>query len=88
MRRWLQHLTGRGRVAIFDIDIHHGNGTQQIFYNRDDVLFVSIHGHPDECYPDDMGFADETGNGTGAGYTLNIPLPFGTDDITYLAGSS
>ena len=80
-----QHLTGRGRVAIFDIDIHHGNGTQQIFYDRDDVLFVSIHGHPNECYPYYMGFADETGNGTGAGYTLNMPLPFGTDDTAYLA---
>lgn len=80
-----QHLTRRGRVAILDIDIHHGNGTQQIFYERDDVFFASIHGHPDVCYPYYLGFADETGSGAGAGYNLNIPLPFGTNDTQFLA---
>lgn len=80
-----QHLTARGRVGILDIDIHHGNGTQQIFYARDDVFFVSIHGHPDVCYPYFLGFADETGHGVGDGYTLNLPLAMGCDDHTYLA---
>jgi acetoin utilization deacetylase AcuC-like enzyme len=77
-------LCVRGRVAILDIDIHHGNGTQQIFYERDDVTFVSIHGHPDECYPYFLGFADEIGAGVGTGHNLNIPLAFGCDDAAYL----
>lgn len=78
-------LTSRYRVAILDIDIHHGNGTQQIFAERADVFFASIHGHPHECYPYYMGFADETGIGAGQGTTLNLPLAFGCDDATYLA---
>jgi acetoin utilization deacetylase AcuC-like enzyme len=78
-------LRVRGRVAILDIDIHHGNGTQQIFYERSDVTFVSIHGHPEVCYPYFLGFADETGLGGGTGHNLNIPLAFGSDDATYLA---
>ncbi|MFZ9857737.1 MAG: histone deacetylase family protein [Roseiflexaceae bacterium] len=77
-------LRVRGRVAILDIDIHHGNGTQQIFYERNDVTFVSIHGHPDVCYPYFLGFADETGAGLGTGHNCNIPLAFGSDDATYL----
>ena len=64
-----------GKVAILDIDYHHGNGQQEIFYNRSDVLTVSIHGHPSFAYPYFSGFADETGTGAGAGYNLNIPLP-------------
>lgn len=66
---------GRKKVAILDIDYHHGNGTQAIFYDRDDVLFVSIHGDPDHDYPHYLGFADETGDGKGIGFNLNLPLP-------------
>jgi acetoin utilization deacetylase AcuC-like enzyme/GNAT superfamily N-acetyltransferase len=68
-------LSRYGRVAILDIDYHHGNGQQEIFYNRSDVLTVSIHGHPSFAYPYFTGFRDETGTGPGAGYNLNIPLP-------------
>jgi acetoin utilization deacetylase AcuC-like enzyme len=62
-------------VAILDIDYHHGNGQQEIFYNRADVLTVSIHGHPSFAYPYFSGFRDETGTGPGTGFNLNIPLP-------------
>jgi len=68
-------LSRYGKVAILDIDYHHGNGQQEIFYNRADVLTVSIHGHPSFAYPYFSGFRDETGTGAGAGYNLNIPLP-------------
>jgi len=68
-------LARYGKVAILDIDYHHGNGQQEIFYNRSDVLTVSIHGHPSFAYPYFTGFRDETGIGPGAGYNLNIPLP-------------
>ncbi|MFM2032613.1 MAG: hypothetical protein RLZZ297_1378 [Chloroflexota bacterium] len=78
-------LTAAGPVAILDIDIHHGNGTQQIFAERADVFFASLHGDPEVCYPYYSGFADERGSGAGAGSTLNLPLPFGTDDETFLA---
>jgi acetoin utilization deacetylase AcuC-like enzyme/GNAT superfamily N-acetyltransferase len=67
-------LARYGRVAILDIDYHHGNGQQEIFYNRADVLTVSIHGHPSFAYPYFTGFRDETGIGPGAGYNLNLPL--------------
>jgi acetoin utilization deacetylase AcuC-like enzyme len=73
-----------GRVAVLDVDYHHGNGTQQIFYGRDDVAFVSLHGDPLRAYPYHTGFADETGAGRGAGSTRNLPLPAGTDDDAYL----
>jgi acetoin utilization deacetylase AcuC-like enzyme len=66
------------RVAILDVDYHHGNGTQDIFYARGDVLFVSIHADPATDYPFYWGHADETGDGDGAGATLNLPLPRGT----------
>jgi acetoin utilization deacetylase AcuC-like enzyme/GNAT superfamily N-acetyltransferase len=69
------YLARYGRVAILDIDYHHGNGQQDIFYERDDVLTVSIHGHPSFAYPYFSGFKDETGRGRGAGYNVNIPLP-------------
>jgi acetoin utilization deacetylase AcuC-like enzyme len=72
-------------VAILDVDYHHGNGTQQIFYARADVLYVSLHGDPDRAYPYFAGHADETGAGAGAGANLNIPLPAGCDDASYLA---
>ncbi len=68
-------LSRYGKVAILDIDYHHGNGQQEIFYNRADVLTVSVHGHPSFAYPYFAGFRDETGIGAGAGYNLNIPLP-------------
>lgn len=63
------------RVAILDLDVHHGNGTQQIFYRRDDVLTVSLHGDPAWLYPFHAGYADETGAGEGSGANLNLPLP-------------
>lgn len=65
------------RVAVFDVDVHHGNGTQAIFYERDDVLFVSIHGDPNSFYPWFAGYAHERGKGRGLGCNLNIPLPVG-----------
>ncbi len=67
-------LSKRGKVAILDIDYHHGNGQQDIFYDRSDVLTVSIHGHPNFAYPYFTGFEDETGTGDGEGFNLNIPL--------------
>ena len=71
--------SGAGRVAILDVDYHHGNGTQQIFYARRDVLLVNIHATPDEEYPYLLGFADEPGAGLGEGFNLNLPLPWGTE---------
>ena len=72
------------RVAILDIDYHHGNGTQDIFYARGDVLFASIHADPVMDYPYYWGHADETGEGAGEGATLNLPLPRGTGLAAYL----
>lgn len=69
------YLATFGKVAVLDIDFHHGNGTQDIFYERSDVLTVSIHGHPSFAYPYFSGFEDEKGTGAGAGFNLNIPLP-------------
>jgi acetoin utilization deacetylase AcuC-like enzyme len=66
---------GARRVAILDVDFHHGNGTQAIFYGRGDVLFASLHGDPMDMYPYYAGFADETGTGAGEGLTLNYPMP-------------
>lgn len=70
-----EYLSRHGRVAVLDIDYHHGNGTQDIFYRRADVLTVSIHGAPPTVYPHFAGFADETGEDEGAGFNLNLPLP-------------
>jgi acetoin utilization deacetylase AcuC-like enzyme len=79
-----QAWTERGaRVAIVDVDYHHGNGTQQIFYDRDDVLFVSLHADPAFEYPFFLGFARERGWGAGEDYTRNYPLPAGTTWDTY-----
>jgi acetoin utilization deacetylase AcuC-like enzyme len=72
-------------VAILDLDYHHGNGTQQIFWRRGDVLYVSLHADPERQYPYYLGWADETGEGPGLGANLNLPLPAGTDDTAYLA---
>lgn len=77
--------TGARRVAMLDVDYHHGNGTQDIFYDRDDILTVSIHGDPVQEYPYYIGFADETGHGAGEGFNLNLPLPWGTDFSTWKA---
>lgn len=68
---------GAARVAILDVDYHHGNGTQSIFYERADVLCVSLHGDPLTEYPFFLGHADETGQGEGEGFNLNLPLPAG-----------
>jgi acetoin utilization deacetylase AcuC-like enzyme len=73
------------RVAILDVDVHHGNGTQSIFYERSDVLTVSIHADPASYYPYVWGYAHERGEGAGLGANLNIPLPLGTGDDGYLA---
>jgi acetoin utilization deacetylase AcuC-like enzyme/GNAT superfamily N-acetyltransferase len=69
------YLAQFGRVAMLDIDYHHGNGQQDIFYERGDVLTVSIHGDPSFAYPYFTGFRNETGRNAGAGFNLNIPLP-------------
>jgi acetoin utilization deacetylase AcuC-like enzyme len=74
---------GRKRVAILDVDYHHGNGTQDIFYERADVFYVSIHADPVMDYPYYWGHADEAGSGAGEGATLNLPLPRGTTWSTY-----
>lgn len=70
---------GVERVAVLDLDYHHGNGTQSIFYERADVLFTSIHGDPHTEYPFFLGYADERGAGAGLGFNHNLPLPRGTD---------
>ena len=72
------------RPAILDVDVHHGNGTQGIFYNRRDVLTVSIHADPARFYPFFWGHAAERGEGEGMGYNLNLPLPRGTVTEDYL----
>jgi acetoin utilization deacetylase AcuC-like enzyme/GNAT superfamily N-acetyltransferase len=77
------HLSRTGPVAILDIDYHHGNGQQEIFYERSDVLTVSIHGHPEFAYPYFTGFEDERGAKSGSGYNLNIPLPEQIDAERY-----
>ncbi len=69
---------GASKVAILDVDFHHGNGTQDIFYERSDVLFLSLHGHPKDAFPHFLGYADETGAAAGAGCNVNYPLPPGT----------
>ncbi|GAC1468881.1 MAG: hypothetical protein NVSMB9_12020 [Isosphaeraceae bacterium] len=73
-----------GRIAVLDIDYHHGNGTQDIFYNRSDVLTISIHGHPSFAYPYFSGFADEVGEGEGKGFNHNLPLGEEVHDPRYL----
>jgi acetoin utilization deacetylase AcuC-like enzyme len=70
---------GCARVAVLDVDYHHGNGTQAIFYDRADVLFVSLHADPSYEYPFFSGYADETGAGAGLGCNRNLPLPAGCD---------
>ena len=76
---------GADRVAVLDIDYHHGNGTQDIFYARDDVFTLSVHGDPMTEYPFFLGHAGETGFGRGAGFNLNLPLPRGTGTADWRA---
>ena len=79
-----QYLADAGmRPAILDVDYHHGNGTQTIFYRRSDVLFCSIHADPNFAYPHFLGFADEHGEGAGENANLNLPMPRGTDWAAY-----
>lgn len=81
-----QHLlSSHDRVAILDVDVHHGNGTQGIFYRRPDVLTVSIHADPTAYYPYYWGGANEAGEGPGDGFNLNLPLPVGGGDDAWLA---
>ncbi|MEF2145354.1 MAG: histone deacetylase family protein [Desulfovibrionaceae bacterium] len=77
-------LSSLGRVAVLDVDYHHGNGTQDIFYERADVLTVSIHGHPSFAYPYFSGFGSEHGAGAGVNANLNIPLPEVVDGAAYV----
>lgn len=69
---------GAERVAVLDVDFHHGNGTQDIFYNRSDILFLSLHGSPEDSFPSFLGYADEKGAGDGEGFNVNYPMPAGT----------
>lgn len=77
------YLSEQGKVAILDIDIHHGNGTQNIFYTRSDVFYVSIHADPHEKFPFSSGFEREKGVGVGLGFNKNYPVPLGTTDEQY-----
>lgn len=74
---------GLGRVAVIDWDVHHGNGTEAIFYDRDDVLSISV--HQEGNYPLDSGYVEDRGRGAGLGYNMNIPLPAGAGHTAYLA---
>jgi acetoin utilization deacetylase AcuC-like enzyme len=80
--QWLRDA-GLERVAVLDIDYHHGNGTQAIFYERPDVFFASVHGDPHTEYPFYLGHADERGEGAGLGYNLNLPLPRGASFVAW-----
>lgn len=75
--QWLRDH-GAAKVSIFDVDYHHGNGTQSIFYDRADVQFVSLHGHPKTEYPFFLGYEEERGEGEGEGYNVNYPMEWGT----------
>ncbi len=77
------YLSKKGKVTILDIDFHHGNGTQNLFYERSDVLYVSIHADPHEKFPYNSGFEEEKGSGDGIGFNKNYPLPLGTTDVEY-----
>ena len=80
----LAQRTGE-KVAVLDLDYHHGNGTQQIFYRRGDICYVSLHADPRRAYPFFTGYADETGAGPGVGANFNLPLGTGVGDDAYLA---
>ena len=74
---------GASRVAILDVDFHHGNGTQAIFYDRPEVMFCSLHGDPAEAFPHFLGYSDETGAGKGEGFNHNFPMGPGTPYSTW-----
>ena len=78
-------LLHSGRPAIFDIDYHHGNGTQDIFYSSADVLYFSLHADPNFAFPCFSGYRNERGQGPGRGYNANFPLPLDTDEAGYHA---
>ncbi len=81
-----QHMRGKwDKLAILDIDVHHGNGTQGIFYDRGDVLFASLHGDPSDYFPFFAGYKDETGEGAGAGKTANFPMAQNSGDDVFMA---
>ncbi len=80
-----RHLLAGGPVAVLDVDVHHGNGTQDLFWRDDAVLYVSLHADPDHAFPFFSGFGDEVGAGPGRGTTRNVPLAPGTGDDAYLA---
>jgi acetoin utilization deacetylase AcuC-like enzyme len=82
--QWLRNQ-GAKKVAILDVDVHHGNGTQDIFYDRADVFFASLHGDPADFYPFFWGYEDQKGSGPGEGLTCNAPLPLGSGDVPFLA---
>ena len=71
------------KVAVLDIDVHHGNGTQSIFYERADVLTLSIHGDPRNYYPHFYGYADQKGSGAGEGFNVNLPVPLRSGDVVW-----
>lgn len=77
-------LSHHARVAVFDFDVHHGNGTQSIFYDRSDVHFVSVHADTNDVFPFYSGHADEIGDGQGLGFNLNLSVPVGSGDDIYL----
>jgi acetoin utilization deacetylase AcuC-like enzyme len=79
-----KYLTEGGRVTLLDVDYHCGNGSQDIFYDSAEVLTLSLHADPNRQYPYFVGYADETGDGAGAGFHRNFPLPPKTDDAVYL----
>ena len=81
MAAWMRQQHGVERIAIVDFDVHHGNGTQDVFYHDPDTLFLSLHQHP--LYPG-TGMVDETGSGAGTGTTINVPLPARAGDAAYL----
>jgi len=76
-------LSAKGKVAILDVDFHHGNGSQAMFYDREDVLYISLHADPKVKFPYISGFANEIGRGKGVGFNRNYPLPLGIDDTKY-----
>lgn len=78
-----QYLSAYGKVSILDLDFHQGNGTQEIFYQRDDVLFVSIHADPKIKFPYYWGHKEDRGKGKGLGFSINYPLPIGTTNDLY-----
>ena len=77
-----------GRVGILDFDTHHGDGTQAIFYSRDDVFYGSVHTDPTAYYPHYAGYADERGAGAGVGFNLNLPLAYGADDAAFVEANA